>query len=262
MASPINAMTGAYVGGLHSVKAALKSSASEIECLLVQKGRRDTRLRDIQVIAARHAIPTQEVNRTTLNELVPDVQHQGVVARLRGSSAGVRQNLPAFVAQRLASDGTAALLLLVLDEVQDPHNLGACLRSADAAGVDAVVIPADNSVGLTPVVRKVASGAAETVPLFQVTNLQRTLGELQQQGVWVYGAAGEAADSLYQLDLRGNVALVLGAEGRGMRRLTRERCDGLFHLPMKGSVSSLNVSVAAGISLFEVVRQRGLSGSR
>lgn len=234
----------------------MKSSASEIECLYVQKGRRDTRLRDLQTLAGKHAIETREVNRAMLNELVSDVQHQGVVALLRASSSGVREDLQEFVAQRLAETRQDKLLLLVLDEVQDPHNLGACLRSADAAGVDAVVVPADNSVGLTPVVRKVASGAAETVPLFQVTNLQRALGELQDVGVWIYGAAGEASESLFDLDLTGHAAIVMGAEGRGLRRLTRERCDQLFQLPMKGSVTSLNVSVAAGISLFEVVRQR------
>lgn len=245
-----------YIGGLHSVKAALKSSASEIDCLFVQKGRRDTRLRDLQILAGKHAIDVVEVNRSALNDLVSDVQHQGVVVRLRDNSTGVRQDLREFVGQQLAEGREAGLLLLVLDEVQDPHNLGACLRSADAAGVDAVVVPADNSVGLTPVVRKVASGAAEHVPLFQVSNLQRALGELQDLGVWVYGAAGEATDCLFDIALTGHVALVMGAEGRGMRRLTRERCDQLFHLPMKGTVSSLNVSVAAGISLFEVVRQR------
>jgi 23S rRNA (guanosine2251-2'-O)-methyltransferase len=249
-------VTRSYTGGLHSVKAALKNSASEIECLFVQKGRRDTRLRDLQALAARHAITTREVTRAELNELLPDVLHQGVVALLRVSSAGIRQDLLAFVQQRLTTDMKHPLLLLVLDEVQDPHNLGACLRSADASGVDAVVVPADNSVGLTAVVRKVASGAAETVPFFQVTNLQRALGELQAAGVWVYGATGEACDSLFELDLTGHVAIVMGAEGRGLRRLTRERCDGLYHLPMSGSVTSLNVSVAAGISLFEVVRQR------
>ncbi len=148
------------------------------------------------------------------------------------------------------------LLVLLLDEVQDPHNLGACLRSADAAAVDAVVVPADNSVGLTPVVRKVASGAADSVPLFQVSNLKRAIAELQNAGLWVFGAAGEAEQSLYDLDLKGPVAIVMGAEGRGLRRLTRESCDGLFHIPMQGEVSSLNVSVAAGISLFEAVRQR------
>lgn len=249
------------IGGLHSVKAALKSSASEIEKLLIQKGRRDTRLRDLRQLAERHAIPAEEVNRSLLNELAPDLQHQGIIAVLRASSTGLRSDLPEFVDQVLASEPDRALLVLVLDEVQDPHNLGACLRSADAAAVDAVVIPANNSVGLTPVARKVASGAAESIPLFQVTNLSKALIDLQQRGIWVYGAAGDADSSLYAMDLRGHIALVMGAEGRGLRRLTRERCDGLFHLPMRGSVSSLNVSVATGVCLFEAMRQRNLKSS-
>jgi 23S rRNA (guanosine2251-2'-O)-methyltransferase len=144
----------------------------------------------------------------------------------------------------------------VLDGVTDPHNLGACLRSADAAGVSAVVIPKDRSADITAVVRKVACGATEAVPLVRVTNLARTLQALKAAGVWIYGAAGEAERSLYSLDLRGRVALVMGAEGHGLRRLTRECCDELMSLPMAGSVSSLNVSVAAGVSLFEAVRQR------
>lgn len=249
-------MTREYVGGLHSVKAALKSSASQIEVLLVQKGRRDTRLKDLRTLAQKHAITVREVNRSELNDLFADAQHQGVLALLRKSSSGVRQDLADYIAQLKLDEPARSLLVLVLDEVQDPHNLGACLRSADAAGVDAVVIPADNAVGLTPVARKVASGAAESVALFQVTNLQRALTELQDAGLWVFGATGEAPGSLYDLDLKGSVVIVMGAEGKGLRRLTRERCDGLFRLPMQGQVSSLNVSVATGISLFEVVRQR------
>jgi len=246
-----------FVGGLHSVKAALSNSASDIEKLLVQKGRRDTRLRDLQQLAVRHGIAVEEVNRSTLNELGGDLTHQGVIALLVASSAGLRENLVEFMQAKIQNPDNKVLpLLLVLDEVQDPHNLGACLRSADAAGVDAVVITAKNSVGLTPVVRKVASGAAESVPVFQIANLQRTLGDLQALGIWVYGAAGEATQSLFQLDLAVPLAIVMGSEGRGLRRLTRERCDALYHLPMNGQVTSLNVSVAAGISLFEVVRQR------
>lgn len=232
------------------------SSASEIDSLFIQKNRRDTRLRDLQKLARKHGIRCEEVPRTTLNELISDLQHQGVVARLRKNSGGLREDLLDYLVQRQAQTGCVDLLILILDEVQDPHNLGACLRSADAAGVDAVVMPADNSVGLTPVVRKVASGAAESVALFQVVNLQRTITDLQAMGIWVYGAAGEAADNLYSLDLRGSVALVMGGESKGLRQLTRQRCDALFSLPMAGRVSSLNVSVAAGVSLFEVVRQR------
>lgn len=208
------------------------------------------------MLAQKHAIEVREVNRQELNDLFSDAQHQGVLALLRNSSKGVRQDLAEFVTQLQADEPDRSMLVLVLDEVQDPHNLGACLRSADAAGVDAVVIPADNAVGLTPVARKVASGAAESVALFQVTNLQRALTELQDAGLWIFGAVGEAPGSLYELDLKGSVAIVMGAEGKGLRRLTRERCDGLFNLPMKGEVSSLNVSVATGICLFEAVRQR------
>ncbi|MCB1854974.1 MAG: 23S rRNA (guanosine(2251)-2'-O)-methyltransferase RlmB, partial [Halieaceae bacterium] len=152
-------------------------------------------------------------------------------------------------------------LLLVLDGVTDPHNLGACLRSADAAGVDAVIVPRDRAADLSPVSRKVACGAAEVVPFVRVTNLARTLQALKERGVWLYGTAGEAQQSLYASDLTLPLALVMGAEGAGMRRLTREQCDFLVSLPMAGSVSSLNVSVASGICLFEARRQR-LAGSR
>jgi len=147
--------------------------------------------------------------------------------------------------------------LLVLDQVQDPHNLGACLRSADAAGVHGVIAPRDNAVGLTPTVHKVASGAARTVPFFQVTNLARVLRTLKERGIWLVGAAGEAEQSIYQADLTGPLALVMGAEDTGLRRLTREECDFLVRIPMRGHVESLNVSVATGVVLFEALRQRG-----
>lgn len=149
------------------------------------------------------------------------------------------------------------MLILILDGITDPHNLGACLRSADATGVDFVVIPKDKSASITPVVSKVACGAAESIPLVRVTNLARAMDILKQQGVWIFGAAGEAENLLYAMDCSGNIALVMGAEGTGLRRLTREHCDGLFSLPMMGSVESLNVSVATGVSLYEVIRQRG-----
>ena len=148
------------------------------------------------------------------------------------------------------------VLILVLDGVTDPHNLGACIRSADAAGVDAVVVPKDKSADLTPIARKVACGAAEVMPFARVTNIARTLEALKERNVWVFGAAGEAEKAIYDNDLTGSMALVMGAEGAGLRRLTREHCDFLVKLPMSGSVSSLNVSVATGVCLFEVVRQR------
>jgi 23S rRNA (guanosine2251-2'-O)-methyltransferase len=173
-----------------------------------------------------------------------------VVARCSGPVAGDESRLRQLVAD------TAAPLLLVLDGVTDPHNLGACLRTADAAGVDAVVAPRDRAAGLGPTVRKVAAGAAESVPFVQVTNLARTLAWLAEAGVWRIGLAGEGEGTLHAADLRGPLALVLGSEGRGLRRLTREHCDLLLRIPMAGSVESLNVSVAAGVALFEARRQR------
>ncbi|MEE9322846.1 MAG: 23S rRNA (guanosine(2251)-2'-O)-methyltransferase RlmB [Granulosicoccus sp.] len=244
-----------HVGGLHSVKALLKAGGKGVEGLFVQTGRNDSRMRALRDLANHLGIQIREMSRTQLDDLAIGFEHQGVIARMpRGENAS-RGDLMAFLADREGS-GDEPLLLLVLDEVQDPHNLGACLRSADATGVDAVITPSDNSVGLTPVVRKTASGAAESVPLFQVTNLQRTLQQLQSKGLWTYGAAGDATKSLYELDLRGPAVLIMGAEGRGLRRLTKERCDELFHIPMAGQVSSLNVSVAAGVALFEAQRQR------
>ena len=251
-------MIRSHVGGLHSVKALLKGDLARVERLLVQAGRRDTRLRGLRELARRHGVPIAETTSRELDGLADGVEHQGVLAVLREAADRALATDPlALLVERDAAAGPP--LFLALDEVQDPHNLGACLRSADAAGVDAVIVPIDNSCGMTPVVRKVASGAAESVPLCSVTNLQRTLGELQKAGLWVYGAAGEADGSLWSLDLSGPSVLVMGAEGSGLRRLTRERCDALFAIPMAGSVSSLNVSVAAGITLFEARRQRTLA---
>jgi len=181
-------------------------------------------------------------------------RHQGVVAECNVAASS---QLALNIAELLSGiDG--APFLLVLDGVQDPHNLGACLRSADAAGVHAVIVPRDRAVGITPVVSKVACGAAEHVPLIQVTNLARALRQLQDEGVWLLGADERAETSLFDADLKGPLALVLGAEGQGLRRLTREQCDVLISVPMAGSVSSLNVSVATGVCLFEAVRQRAL----
>ena len=184
---------------------------------------------------------------------MPDARHQGVVARCRAVTVWQEDDL-----DQLLDGLSVPPLLLVLDGVQDPHNLGACLRSADAAGVHAVIAPRDRAVGLTPVVRKVASGAAETVPFIQVTNLARTLRTLKDKGLWTVGADAEGDGDVFSADLRGPTVLVMGAEGQGMRRLTREHCDLLVRIPMQGTVESLNVSVATGICLFEAVRQRGL----
>jgi 23S rRNA (guanosine2251-2'-O)-methyltransferase len=186
-----------------------------------------------------------------LDKLAAGERHQGVVAELLPRAGDPETQLE----EALEAAGDAPLLL-VLDGVQDPHNLGACLRSADAAGVAAVLVPRDRAAGLTPVVRKVAAGAAETVPLVAVVNLARTLRELKERGVWLVGTDDSAEKTLYDAELTGPVALVMGSEGEGMRRLTRECCDQLVSIPMAGAVESLNVSVAAGVALFEAVRQR------
>lgn len=241
-----------YACGLHVVRSLLATRPESIRNVYLAMERHDERIDGIARLAQAAGIPVVSRVRAELDRLQPGIRHQGVIARLetRATALGER-DLDPFLA------GLAGpALLLVLDGVQDPHNLGACLRSADAAGVDALIVPRDRAAGITPVVRKVASGAAETVPVFTVTNLARVLRILKQAGVWLYGAS-DAADSLYyEADFTMPAALVLGGEGKGLRRLTRELCDALVAIPMAGRVDSLNVSVAAGILLFEVVRQR------
>lgn len=238
--------------GLHAVAAALEHEAGELRGLWVERNRHDARVQRLLEQARRAGIGVRPVSREELDRLTGNARHQGVAARRAAPPAARSEaELPALLA---AAAGPP--LLLVLDGVQDPHNLGACLRSAAAAGVSAVLAPADRAAGLTPTVRKVACGAAQTVPFIQVTNLARTLRHVQEQGLWLVGAAGEAETDLYDVDLSGPVALVLGAEEKGLRRLTRECCDVLARIPMAGGVASLNVSVAAGVCLFEALRQR------
>jgi 23S rRNA (guanosine2251-2'-O)-methyltransferase len=234
--------------GLHAVTAALRSGR-ECRRLWVQDSRRDARLNDVEERARKLGIAVERVSRQELDQHAGDTHHQGVVGEF-GASVGPDD------LDELLDALTEPPFLLVLDGVQDPHNLGACLRTANAAGVHAVIAPKDRACGITPVVRKVAAGAAESVPFFAVTNLARTLRELKARGIWIAGAAGEADQMLYELDLTGPIALVMGAEGEGLRRLTRESCDWLVRLPMAGQVESLNVSVATGICLFEARRQR------
>lgn len=244
---------GRMVYGLHAVQALLERDAGNIEKLLIAEQRKDKRLQSLLDKAARKNIHINFHPRAALDDIAAGGKHQGVIAYYRGHD---RQALD--LAGILAEvEGDA--FILVLDGVQDPHNLGACLRSADAAGVHAVLVPKDNSVGLTPVVHKVACGAAESVPLIEVTNLARSLDWLKQQGIWLVGADGEADTSIHDAKLNGPLALVMGGEGKGLRRLTREACDVLVKIPMQGSVASLNVSVAAGICLFEALRQRRAS---
>lgn len=237
--------------GLHSVQALLKSAPQRVLELYCLQGRADQRLTKVLKLAEQQGLSVQAMARAKLDAMTEGENHQGVVALCRPGPTYDETYLLALQA-RLERPS----LFLVLDGVTDPHNLGACLRTAEAAGVDAVIVPKDNSAGLSPVARKVASGAAEVLPLVPVTNLARTLRKLQEAGVWLVGAAGEADADLYQTDLKGSIALVMGAEGDGLRRLTRETCDFLAKIPMAGTVSSLNVSVATGVFLFEAVRQR------
>jgi len=241
-----------YVFGLHSVQSLLKTAPLRIEKLFVLRGRDDQRIQKVLNLAQAQGISWEWQTRKEMDARSGEGNHQGVIAVAK---PGQLQD-EAFLYELLAD--TAPIFLLVLDGVTDPHNLGACLRSADAAGVQAVIIPKDNSVGLTETARKVACGAADSVPLVSVTNLSRCLEKLQELGVWLVGTSGDAKDTIYDLDLKGNIALIMGAEGSGMRRLTREHCDYLAHIPMCGSVSSLNVSVATGVCLFEALRQRRL----
>ncbi len=239
------------VFGLHAVEALLSTHPDRILRLLVSKERHDQKIQSLIQLAEEKKISVECVPRHELDRLSNRENHQGLIAFCQRANAYFENDL-----ENLLDNISGPVLLLILDGVQDPHNLGACLRTANAAGVHAVIAPKDKSVGITPTVAKVASGAAEMVPFIQVTNLARTLRNLQERNIWIYGAAAEADKTLYQADLKGSIALVLGAEGSGLRRLTREHCDALFCIPMAGSVSSLNVSVATGVFLFEAVRQR------
>lgn len=238
------------IHGVHAVEALLRHHPKRVKQLWLAEGRQDPRIQVLVDLAQAARIPVTQCQRRELDEWVEGV-HQGVVADVSPSQVWGENMLDELLER---SEGPP--LLLVLDGVTDPHNLGACLRTADAAGVHAVIIPKDKSATLNATVRKVACGAAEVIPLVAVTNLARTLEKLQQRGLWVVGTAGEAEQDIYAQDLSGPIVLVMGAEGKGMRRLTREHCDFLVRLPMAGSVSSLNVSVATGVCLFEALRQR------
>jgi len=240
------------IAGLHAVRTALGHGAGEVQELWYDPKRRDRRLREVLELARRGRVRTNKATREELDQLTGGANHQGVAARAKVPAA-----LDEHALDRLLADLDSPPFLLILDGVQDPHNLGACLRTADAAGIHAVIAPKDHSVGLTTTVCKVASGAAGRIPYVQVTNLARTLKALQHEGIWLVGTAGEAGGSLYEADLEGPLALVMGGEGKGLRRLTREHCDLLVSLPMRGVVESLNVSVATGIVLYEALRQRG-----
>jgi 23S rRNA (guanosine2251-2'-O)-methyltransferase len=241
--------------GVHAVEALLRHHPKRVKQVWLADGRSEPRVQKLVELAGLNKVAIGQAERREMDVWVDGV-HQGVVAEVSPSQVWGEAML-----DELLDRTEGAPLLLVLDGVTDPHNLGACLRSADAAGALAVIVPKDKSATLTPAVRKVACGAAEVIPLVVVTNLARTLEKLQQRGLWVVGTAGEAEMDIYAHDMTGPTILIMGAEGKGMRRLTREHCDYLVKLPMAGSVSSLNVSVATGVCLFEAVRQRQFKAS-
>lgn len=244
-----------YISGVHAVTELLKQRSNDVQRLLLRKGRQDQRVQSVIDLARENAVAIQELDTAALEALHPD-PHQGVVAEVsRTKSATTEKDLIEMVQSSIDS-AQSDPFLLILDGVTDPHNLGACLRTADAAGVHAVIVPKDKSASLNDTVSRVASGAAETVSLVTVTNLSRCMKSLQEAGVWLIGTDDEAEHTVFQQDLKGPIAIVMGSEGRGLRRLTRENCDHLVSIPMAGALSSLNVSVATGVTLFEAVRQR------
>lgn len=247
-------MSQSYLYGFHAITRRLQKSPETCVRLLCLE-RRNPRLLAVIDLARKSSISVKFESRELLDKLSDYQKHQGCMLEISASASNV------LTFQELTQSLDQQSLILVLDGVQDPHNLGACLRSADACGVDAVIIPRDRAVKVNATVRKVAAGGAESVPVIEVTNLVRSLKELKQAGVWVYGSSGEAPDSLYDHDYSGPIALVMGAEGSGLRRLTMESCDHLIKLPMRGQVESLNVSVATGICLYEILRSRSTSSA-
>jgi 23S rRNA (guanosine2251-2'-O)-methyltransferase len=244
-------MKSSKLFGLHSVQAALDYSPNKIHKAWVDTGRQDKRLTQAIDNLLDLGIEPEKVDRKKLDRLAENNNHQGIVIEVEMPAELSESDLKTAV-----ENLTETALFLVLDNVQDPHNLGACLRTADATGVHGVIITKDNATGITPTVCKVASGAAETVPVYQVTNLARTLRWLKGEGLWIMGAAGETAQTIYSTDFSVPMALVVGTEGKGLRRLTKEQCDVLVSVPMLGKVESLNLSVATGVLLYEAVRQR------
>jgi len=240
--------------GIHAVSSALKAAAGDVEWLRIVADSKNKRLAEIESRAHGSGIKVVRVKASELDKLSGQQRHQGVVAGFRGSNIASEGRLDAIL------DAMENIpLILVLDGVQDPHNLGACLRTAEAAGVDLVIICKDRSAGITPVVRRAASGAAETLSVIQATNLARVLRTLKKRGIWLAGTSDVANESLYATDLTGPLALVMGSEGSGLRHLTSELCDYLISIPMAGQVESLNVSVATGVCLYEINRQRQIS---
>lgn len=239
------------ITGIHAVESALTNDAENITQVWIAENKRNQRVQELIRHAQKRGLIAHRADMSKLDKLAKTRQHQGVVAEYNAPDSYKEDDLI-----ELLEGLNDTPLLLVLDGVTDPHNLGACLRTAEGAGVHAVIAPKDNAVGLTPAARKVASGAAETVPFVQVTNLVRSIEKLKQMGIWFIGTSDKAQGDLYTQDFKTPTAIVMGAEGKGLRRLTEEHCDILISIPMAGQVSSLNVSVATGVCLYEVVRQR------
>ena len=255
-------MARELVYGRHAVAALLASDPAGVRELWLQENRHDALAERTRETARRHGIALSEVSRTTLDRLCAGAAHHGIAASYRATRARLAPRRAPADADALVEQLGEQALLLVLDGVQDPHNLGACLRTAEAAGADAVVVPRHRAVGLTAAARQAASGAAERVALVVVANLAEALARLARAGLLVVGASADAAHDYTGVDLGGRVAIVLGGEGKGLRRLTRERCDLLVRIPMAGAAQSLNVSVAAGVMLFEARRQRAAARGR
>jgi len=244
------------IGGFHAIDAALEHTADKIVRVWVDKQRRDKRLSEFCQRVEALGLALETVDRKFLDSSMGASNHQGIVAELRIPGEETEKDLYKAIKMLKVTP-----FYLVLDQIQDPHNLGACLRTADAVGIQGVVIPKDKAVGITPTVYKVASGAVESVPVYRVANLARTMRQMKQLGLWLAGTDGGAEQEVYTADLSGPLALVIGAEDRGLRRLTREQCDFLVRLPLLGTVESLNLSVAAGAILYEAIRQRRLNNT-
>lgn len=244
-------MSLAKIFGVHAAQSALDYSPEKIKQAWVDQKRQDERLQGLIKGLGQKHVGIQKADRKQLDNLAKGANHQGIILEVEMPAMRSESDLKSAV-----ESSKQVPFWLILDHIQDPHNLGACLRTADAAGVQGVIVTKDQAVGITPTVCKVASGAAETVPVYQVTNISRTIAWLKEQNIWVVGAAGEAEKTIYETDVNMPLALVMGAEEKGMRRLTREQCDFLVKIPMQGSVESLNVSVAAGILIYEIFRQR------
>lgn len=250
-----NPAASQMVGGWHAVQALLERQTGRVRLLHLLSGREDGRAQNMLQLAQRAGIAVRRSDAKTLDQLAAGVVHQGVLAQIEPLKPWTEEDLLAAVASAATPP-----LLLALDGVQDPHNLGACLRTADACGALAVIVPRDRAAQLTPTVRKVAAGAAETTPVVAVINLVRCLKLLKQANLWIVGAAGDAPKAAHETDLSGSTVLVMGAEAEGLRHLTRQTCDLLVSLPQRGTVESLNVSVAAGMLLYEALRQRIVAG--